>query len=144
MSAVLDRRFLLQAAGALVLAGCQPATQSRLRLALAGSPNASWNGVWVWMQAFMARMEAAGQAMSLSTNASLGREEDRTELTGIGLLQLNDAGISEATAFSEAYIVAQLPFLFRDLDQFDRLLEDESFMAEVNERLAAPEDAHWT
>ena len=39
-------------------------------------------------------------------------------------------------AFSEAYVVAQLPFLFRDLDQFDRLLEDESFMAEVNERLA--------
>jgi TRAP-type C4-dicarboxylate transport system substrate-binding protein len=84
----------------------------------------------------MTAMETAGQMMALSTNASLGREEDRTELTGNGLLQLNDASISEATAFSEAYVVAQLPFLFRDLDQFDRLLEDESFMAEVNERLA--------
>ncbi|WP_321489025.1 TRAP transporter substrate-binding protein DctP [uncultured Hyphomonas sp.] len=136
MSVVLNRRFLLQAAAAFALAGCQPASQPRLRLALAGSPNASWNGVWVWMQAFMTAMETAGQMMALSTNASLGREEDRTELTGNGLLQLNDASISEATAFSEAYVIAQLPFLFRDLDQFDRLLEDESFMAEVNERLA--------
>ena len=136
MSAVLDRRFLLQAAGALALAGCQPPPPQRLRLALAGSPNAAWNGVWVWMQAFMAAMDAAGQAMTLSTNASLGREEDRTELTGIGLLQLNDASISETTAFSEAYVVTQLPFLFRDLNQFDRLLQDQTFMAEVNERLA--------
>lgn len=75
-------------------------------------------------------------ATSLSTNAALGREEDRTELTGLGLLNLNDAGISEATALSDTYVVAQLPFLFRDLAHFEQLLEDQSFLSEVNDKLA--------
>ena len=136
MSGCLNRRTLLTAAGALALTGCQPAPQSRVRVALAGSPNDNWNGVWVWMRAFIEAMEAAGSPTSVSTNASLGREEDRTELTGLGLLQLNDAGVSEATALSEMYVVAQLPFLFRDLTHFDQLLADAAFLAEVNEKLA--------
>tara|TARA_R110001592_G_scaffold273697_1_gene540698 strand:- start:5539 stop:6369 length:831 start_codon:yes stop_codon:yes gene_type:complete len=81
-------------------------------------------------------MEISGMATSLSTNAALGREEDRTELTGLGLLNLNDAGISEATALSDTYVVAQLPFLFRDLAHFEQLLEDQSFLSEVNDKLA--------
>ncbi|WP_084331893.1 TRAP transporter substrate-binding protein [Hyphomonas adhaerens] len=136
MIGVLDRRTLLMATGALALTGCQPASRSRMRVALAGSPNENWNGVWVWMRAFIEAMEASGSPISLSTNASLGREEDRTELTGLGLLQLNDASVSEATALSEMYVVAQLPFLFRDLVQFDQLLSDEAFLSELNQKLA--------
>jgi TRAP-type transport system periplasmic protein len=87
------------------------------------------------MRACLDAMEISGIATSLSTNAALGREEDRTELTGLGLLNLNDAGISEATALSDTYVVAQLPFLFPDLAHFGRLLEDQSFLSEVNENL---------
>ena len=136
MSGALDRRTLLTAVGALALTGCQPKPQPRVRVALAGSPNEDWNGVWIWMRAFIEAMEAKGSPTSLSTNASLGREEDRTELTGLGLLQLNDASVSEATALSEMYVVAQLPFLFHDLTHFDLLLADAAFLAEVNEKLA--------
>jgi TRAP-type C4-dicarboxylate transport system substrate-binding protein len=88
------------------------------------------------MRACLDAMEISGIATSLSTNAALGREEDRTELTGLGLLNLNDAGISEATALSDTYVVAQLPFLFRDLAHFEQLLEDQSFLSEVNDKLA--------
>tara|TARA_R110000868_G_scaffold143035_1_gene360695 strand:- start:5291 stop:6286 length:996 start_codon:yes stop_codon:yes gene_type:complete len=136
MSCAWDRRSFLKVAVALTVTGCSPMQQHQVRLALAGTPNAAWNGVWIWMRACLDAMEISGMATSLSTNAALGREEDRTELTGLGLLNLNDAGISEATALSDTYVVAQLPFLFRDLAHFEQLLEDQSFLSEVNDKLA--------
>ncbi len=136
MSRGWDRRSFIKVATALTVTGCSPAQPHQVRFALAGTPNAGWNGVWIWMRACVDAMAKAGLATSLSTNAALGREEDRTELTGLGLLNLNDAGISEATALSETYVVAQLPFLFRDLVHFEQLLKDQSFLSEVNDKLA--------
>ncbi len=133
MSMRLDRRMLVSGAMmAGAIAACGDVSAGRPRAALAGAPNPQANGVWIWMRACLEALEKAGVAMQLSANAALGREEDRTEMTGLGLVQLNDASISEATALSDLYVIAQLPFLFDDLGHFDRLISNEDFLAEVN------------
>ncbi|MEM5516375.1 TRAP transporter substrate-binding protein DctP [Henriciella sp. AS95] len=132
----VDRRMFLMGAGGSFLAACSgEQSAGRLRACLAGGANPDANGVWIWMEACLNLLRQDGMDFLLSSNAALGREEDRSELVGLGLLHLNDAGISEVTAFSDIYLTAQLPFLFDDLAHFDRLISDPEFLHDVNEEL---------
>ena len=132
MIAQFNRRGFLASAMALALTACDAGEGASLRASLAAAPNPDSNGVWIWLRACLESLRQAGVTMNLSANGALGREEDRTEMTGLGLIQINDSSISEATALSDLYVAAQLPFLFEDLEAFDRLFSNAAFMSTVN------------
>lgn len=125
------RRFLAGAASAATCA-CDGARRPKLRASLAAAPNPDANGVWIWLRACLDALNKSGLAFNLSVNGALGREEDRTEMTGLDLIQINDSSISEVTALSDIYVTAQLPFLIDDLEQFDRLFTNKDFLAQIN------------
>ena len=114
------------------MSACDKALPGKSRASLAAAPNPDANGVWIWLRACLDALGKSGLAFNLSVNGALGREEDRTEMTGLDLIQINDSSISEATALSDIYITAQLPFLFDDLEQFDRLFTNKDFLAQIN------------
>jgi len=107
--------------------------------ALAGSANLETNGVWVWMSAFAERLRVAGLSVEVTTNSALGGEADRTELTSLGLLHVNDAGSTELAAYSGAYVAVELPFLFDDTDHFTRFIDAPEFRAWLDADLKAPQ-----
>mgnify|MGYP003115147580 FL=1 len=128
MSRGRTRRAVLAAGGALAVTACgAPGPRRDVLAALAGAANSPVNGVWIWMDAFARTLNAAGMSVELSANSALGSEPDRTEMTGLGLLHANDAGITELVAYSDAYRAPGLPFLLDDIGHFERFIAAPAF-----------------
>lgn len=136
MRAELDRRRALTLLGAAGVAACTPPARPDVLAALAGAAQSHVNGVWIWMEAFANTLRDAGLTVDILPNAALGSEPDRTELTALGLLQINDAGVTELAAYSQIYRAVTLPFLFDSMVHFDRFLSAPEFRAELDEELA--------
>ncbi|MEA1942519.1 MAG: TRAP transporter substrate-binding protein DctP [Pseudomonadota bacterium] len=124
------RRAVLAAGGALAVTACgAPGPRRDVLAALAGAANSPVNGVWIWMDAFARTLREGGMSVEVSANSALGSEPDRTEMTGLGLLHANDAGITEVMAYSDAYRAPGLPFLLDDIDHFERFIAAPEFRA---------------
>jgi TRAP-type C4-dicarboxylate transport system substrate-binding protein len=124
------RRAVLATGGALAVTACgAPGPRRDVLTALAGAANSPVNGVWIWMDAFARALREGGMSVEVSANSALGSEPDRTEMTGLGLLHANDAGITEVMAYSDAYRAPGLPFLLDDIDHFERFIAAPEFRA---------------
>lgn len=122
-------------AAALLLAVATPAQGERLRVASSGNTDRVLNGEFVWLEAFMERARAAGFQVLFHPGSSLGKEEERTELVNLDLVQLNMAGLSELQVYSRTARALSIPFIVDDYGQFDRLLRDTDFLDTVNAEL---------
>jgi len=130
------RRAVLAAGGALAVTACgAPGPRRDVLAALAGAANSPVNGVWIWMDAFARTLRGAGLSVEISANSALGSEPDRTEMTGLGLLHANDAGITELVAYSDAYRAPGLPFLLDDIGHFERFIAAPGFRSWLDREL---------
>lgn len=139
-TAALTRRSVLAGATASglcpwALSACAPPPRADVLTALAGGLNADFNGVWVWLSAFVEVLRAEGLSVDVTANGALGAEPDRTELVALGLLHVNDAGTTALSAYSPAYAAAELPFLCDDAAHFERFIDDPEFRAWLAEGL---------
>jgi TRAP-type C4-dicarboxylate transport system substrate-binding protein len=133
-----DRRALLAGMAGVVVSACTPASgPDRVRIAVAGSDNRQYNGVAIWVAAFAEVLKQRGMSPAVSYNSALGGEADRTELLSLDLLQVNDAGFTEIEAYAPLYRAVMLPFLVKDIAQFDRMLADTAFRRDIDQQLAA-------
>jgi len=107
----------------------------RLRVSSSGNTDPVFNGEYVWLEAFMARARAAGFQILFHPGSSLGKEEERTELVNLGLVQINMAGLSEIQIYSRTARALSIPFIMDDYGQFDQLLRDTDFLETVNAEL---------
>lgn len=105
-------------------------------MGLAGAENPNLNGIWIWFSTFADVLRSAGLSIDVAANSALGGEAARSELTALDLLQVNDAGTPEVSAFSPAYVALELPFLLDGFDHFERLVDAPEFRREVNAQLA--------
>jgi TRAP-type C4-dicarboxylate transport system substrate-binding protein len=131
---VISRRSVL-AATAAVLGGCAPPRRAEVLAALAGAKNAELNGIWIWLSTFADTLQAGGMRVEVTANSALGGESERTELSALGLLHVNDANIQEVSAFSPAYVALELPFLIDSFDHFERFVSAPDFRRDVNRDL---------
>jgi TRAP-type C4-dicarboxylate transport system substrate-binding protein len=117
----------------LILCGYQP-TQAGdiLRIAMASNQDPERSGVYVWLKAFADEMRKAGYDTKIYPNSVLGREQDRTELVELGLIEVNDSGTLEVGVFSPLFQSISLPFLFDDYVHFDHFLHGTAFLNLVN------------
>jgi TRAP-type C4-dicarboxylate transport system substrate-binding protein len=118
-----------------VLGGCAAPRRAETLAALAGAKNAELNGIWIWLSTFANILQAGGMSVEVLANSALGGESERTELSALGLLHVNDANIQEVSAFSSAYIALELPFLIDSFDHFERLVDAPDFRRDVNREL---------
>lgn len=135
MSSGWTRRSVLAAGTGLAVAACDVGQRDVL-VALAGAGNSPVNGVWIWMEAFARTLRGAGLNVEISANSALGNELDRTELTGLGLLHVNDSSAAELIAFSSAYRALSLPFLLDDIAHFERFIAMPDFHGWLSAELA--------
>lgn len=116
-----------------LLCGYQGAQAGEImRISMASNRDAERSGVYVWLQAFAEEMHKAGYDVRIYPNSVLGREQDRTELVELGLIEVNDSGALEVGAFSPLFQSISLPFLFDDYAHFDRFLHGTDFLNLVN------------
>lgn len=113
-----------------------PAQAERLRVASTGNVDPVLNGEHVWVDAFMRQARAAGFELRFHPGGSLGKEEERTELVNLDLLQVNMAGLSELQVYSRTARALSIPFMVTDYTQFDRLLDETDLVATINAELA--------
>ncbi len=130
----ISRRSVLAAAA--VLGGCETPPRAEILAALAGAKNAELNGIWIWLSTFAATLQAGGMSVEVSANSALGGESERTELSALGLLHVNDANIQEVSAFSSTYVALELPFLIDSFDHFQRFVDAPDFRSAVNLELS--------
>lgn len=130
----ISRRSVLAAAA--VLGGCETPPRAEILAALAGAKNAELNGIWIWLSTFAATLQAGGMSVEVSANSALGGESERTELSALGLLHVNDANIQEVSAFSSTYVALELPFLIDSFDHFQRFVDAPDFRSAVNRELS--------
>jgi len=107
---------------------------AEVRIGLSASSDAENSGSYVWAQAFAAELERAGIASSIYPGSSLGNEVLRAEQVMLGLLEVNVSGTQEFELFTDLIAAVELPFLFRDSDEMDRMVDETDFLDRVNER----------
>lgn len=134
MSVDINRRSVL-ALSAAALGGCGVPARAEVLAALAGVKNAELNGIWIWLSAFADTLQAGGMNVEVAANSALGGESDRTELSALGLIHVNDANIQEVSAFSPAYVALELPFLIDGFAHFERFVDAPEFRRDVNRQL---------
>lgn len=103
-----------------------------IRISMASNQDKARSGVYVWLQAFADEMRRAGYEVKIYPNSILGREQDRTELVALGLIEVNDSGALEVGVFSPLFQSISLPFLFDNYAHFDRFLHGTPFLNIVN------------
>jgi TRAP-type C4-dicarboxylate transport system substrate-binding protein len=94
------------------------------------------NGVYVWIQAFASVFEREGGQVRIFANSSLGGEKERMDQLAIGRLEVNETGGDELARLSTLFHASLEPFIIDSYDQWDALLEQTPFVAEVNRELA--------
>ncbi len=122
--------------GLLLSALAGPVLAEQLRIASAGNLDLAINGEYVWVEAFMREARQAGHELRFHPGGSLGKEEERTELVNLDLLQVNMAGLSEIQVYSRTARALSIPFMIADYAQFDRLLDDTGLLATINAELS--------
>ena len=132
----VNRRQIMAGLAAGAVSACSLPARSEVLVSLAGAARSEVNGVWIWVQAFAEVLRNGGVSVEVSPNSALGNELDRTELTGLGLLHVNDSGSTELSEFSDAYRASGLPFVFDSMAHFDRFLQAPAFLDRLGEELA--------
>ena len=133
-------RFVARAHTAcLLLAGLAFAAEAQrvsadIRIGMSASANSERSGPYVWARTFADELEHAGFAVGIHPNSALGNEVLRTEQVLLGLLEVNICGTQEVDLFTDLMEAVELPFLFRDSAEMDRLIDETDFLQHVNRR----------
>jgi len=108
----------------------------KMRIASSSNSNASINGAFVWLRAFMDSADADGIKTVFYPGSALGKEAERTELVNLGLIQLNMIGLSELQIYSAAARAFSIPFMIDGYQQLENLLLETDFLPSLNEELS--------
>lgn len=109
--------------------------QERVIIASSSNMNAETNGEYVWAKAFKEALEKSGFEPILYPGSALGRDDARTDLVQLNLLQVNITGDQEVYAYSKIFSGLKYPFLFDNDDHFARLFSNTDFKAQVNKEI---------
>lgn len=104
-----------------------------VKIALSAAADANKSGTYVWALAFSEALEKGGMETSIFTSSSLGNEVVRAEQVLLGLLEVNVCGTQEFEPFTDLIAALELPFMFEDNDELDRLIDETDFLSQVNE-----------
>lgn len=104
-----------------------------VKIGLSAASDANNAGTYIWALAFSEALENGGMETSIFTSSSLGNEVVRAEQVLLGLLEVNVCGTQEFEPFTDMIAAMELPFMFEDSNELDRLIDETDFLARVNE-----------
>ncbi len=108
------------------------AAKERIIITTSSDMNLETNGSYVWAKAFSSALKKSGFEPIIYPGSALGRDDARTDLIQLNLVQVNITGYQELFAYSEIFSGLKYPFLFDSDDQFASFFSDTDFMTQVN------------
>ncbi len=108
----------------LSLAGCkQSDTQLRLKLAHTLDPTHTVHKAMVFMDQRLQALSGGSMAIDIYPSGQLGSERELIELLQIGSLAMTKVSASPLEGFVPEMKIFNIPYLFRDRDHYQRVLD---------------------
>ncbi|PCI52749.1 MAG: hypothetical protein COB36_14475 [Alphaproteobacteria bacterium] len=109
--------------------------REEILISTSGNMDISKNGGHVWIKAFMESLKASEIAVNFYPGSSLGKDNARTDLVQLGIVQVNMTGPQEINPYSSVFYQLKMPFLFDSDTHFRKFWEKTDFIKHVNEEL---------
>jgi TRAP-type C4-dicarboxylate transport system substrate-binding protein len=132
----IQSRTVIAAALAVVL-GATPAVAAEVKVALNGVMDPKANAEAAFVKGFEDSLAGSGFTVTVFPSETIGKEKERFDMVSQGLIHVNLASVGTAFGLSPLVKGVQLPFLFEDADEFDRIVAASDLLAQMNEPLIA-------
>jgi len=132
---VLGRTALAAALAAGL--GASPVLAAEVKVALNGVLDPKTNAEAAFVQGFEEALAGTDFTVTAFPSETIGKEKERFDMVSQGLIHVNLASVGEAFGLSPLVKAVQLPFMYRDGEEFDRVMSDSDLLAEMNEPLVA-------
>ncbi|MCF8475301.1 MAG: TRAP transporter substrate-binding protein DctP [Emcibacter sp.] len=111
--------------------------KNRMLIATSGTTDITKNGEYVWVKAFMDNLKKFGLEVGFFPSSVLGKDDARTDMIQLGVLQMNITGTPEIYPYSPYYRQLKRPFLFEDAEHFSNFWTKSKFVESVNQDIAS-------
>lgn len=136
-----QRLFTVFSAGLMLVAGGLaqpgPALAQSVTIALDSAPDMDGSGTYRWATVFSDTLKKEGFEVEAFPLNAIGGEDEKLDQVRSGLLSVSMSDFGRAAQLVPLMRAIQLPFTFDDPDHQKRFLQKESFLDDVNERMAA-------
>ena len=129
-------RTALAAALAVAL-GASSAVAAEVKVALNGVLDSKVNAEAAFVEGLEKALEGTDFTVTAFPSGTIGKEKERFDMVSQGLIHVNLASVSTAFGLSPLVKGVQLPFMYKDGDEFDRVIAESDLLAEMNEPLIA-------
>ena len=111
--------------------------KNRILIATSGTTDMAKNGEYVWVSAFMDSLKKSGLEIGFFPSSVLGKDDARTDMIQLGVLQMNITGTPEISPYSPYYKQLERPFLFEDTEHFRNFWTKSKFVEFANQDIAS-------
>lgn len=129
-------RTILAAALAATL-GTAPAVAAEVKVALNGVLDPKVNAEAAFVQGMEEALAGTDFTVTAFPSGTIGKEKERFDMVSQGLIHVNLASVNTTFGLSPLVKGVQLPFMFQDGEEFDRVIAQSDLLAEMNEPLVA-------
>lgn len=129
-------RTALAAALAVAL-GTAPAAAAEVKVALNGVLDTKVNAEAAFVKGMEEALSGSDFTVTAFPSGTIGKEKERFDMVSQGLLHVNLASVNTTFGLSPLVKGVQLPFMFRDGEEFDQVIAQSGLLAEMNEPLVA-------
>ena len=118
------------------LAMTQTATAGKaIKLALDTPPDPGKSGTYLWSKTLSDFLNENGMQVKLYPKDSLGGEAEKLDQVSQGLLEISNSDLSKAGSIDPTVNGFLLPFLFKGIDHFNRVLEKSDLVDSINQTM---------
>jgi TRAP-type C4-dicarboxylate transport system substrate-binding protein len=128
------RKLSLSIVGVALVLGAG-AARAEIKIALDCPPSPKLCGTYVWSKAFADDLNAKGLKAKLYKRGALGGEAERLDQVSQGLLEVSNSALQVAGKLDTLIYGAYLPYLFKDVDHFERAVAKAGLIAKINQRI---------
>jgi TRAP-type transport system periplasmic protein len=132
-------RFCRTAAAATlaVALGATSALAAEVKVALNGVLDPQVNAEAAFVKGFEDALAGTDFTVTAFPSETIGKEKERFDMVSQGLIHVNLASVGTTFGLSPLVKAVQLPFMYKDGDEFDRVMAESGLLAEMNEPLIA-------
>jgi TRAP-type transport system periplasmic protein len=125
----------LAVAAIVAAVGASAAAAAEVKIAINGIMDPKINAEAAFVQGLEQALAGTDFTVTVFPSETIGKENERFDMVSQGLLHVNLASVGTVFGLSPLVKGVQLPFLFQDADEFDRVIAESELLAQMNEPL---------
>lgn len=120
-----------------VALGVSSSAATEVKVALNGVLDSKVNAEAAFVDGLEDALAGADFAVAVFPSGTIGKEKERFGLVSQGLIDVNLASVNTVFGLSPLVKGVQLPFMYKDGEEFDRVIAESDLLAEMNAPLIA-------